>query len=218
MQRLRSEPMQRQEKLLTFVLAILLVLWMTDFIHHISPAWIGLAGALLLLLPRIGIVTALQFNTKINFGSIFFVAGVVGLGSIINYSGLGIWVGKGLLSVLPLSSETPFISYLSISIASALTGLITTQPGVPAVMVPLSTEISAATGFPIKAVLMMQVTGFSTVFLPYQAPPIIVALQMSGESTRSILKPLFYLAILTYVALVPLNYWWWRTLGWLYGN
>ncbi len=213
-----SGPMQPQEKWLTFVLAILLLLWMTDFIHHVSPAWIGLAGAVLLLLPRLGIVTAMQFNTKVNFGSIFFVAGVIGLGSIIKYSGLGAYIGKGLFAVLPLSPETPFIDYLSISIASTLTGLFATLPGVPAVIVPLSTELSVATGFPIKAVLMIQVIGFSTVFLPYQAPPIIVALQMSGESAQRIMKPLMVLAAVTYGVLVPLNYLWWSTMGWLYGT
>ena len=212
------EPMQRPEKRLTLVLAVLLVLWLTDFLHHVSPAWIALAGAVLLLLPRVGVVGAGQFNTKINFGSVFFVAGVVGLGSIIHHSGLGVLVGKGLLAVLPLRPEAPFASYLSIATASALTGLVTTQPGVPAVTVPLAAEISAASGLPLKTVLMIQVAGFSTVFLPYQAPPLVVALQMSGESTRGMLKPLLLLAAVTMAALVPLNYLWWGVLGRLHGG
>ncbi len=164
------EKLSRDEKYLSITLVLLLLLWMTDFTHHVSPAWITLAGALFLLLPKIEIVDKKAFSQKINWGPMLFVAGILGLGGVINSSGLGNVLAGNLLSLLPLGMENDFVDFVSVSLAAAFTGIATTLPGVPAVFTPLSDSISQATGLPMETVLMMQVLGFSTTFLPYQAP------------------------------------------------
>lgn len=209
------DQMSRSESILASSLIIMLILWMTDFIHHISPAWIALAGAVFLLFPGIDIVSKKQFNQKINWASIFFIAGILGLGGMINHSGLGHTLANKIIALLPLGEHQDYINYASISFASAMTGIATTLPGVPAVFTPLSETISQTTGLPIKTVLMMQVIGFSTTIFPYQAPPIVIGLQLSGEKFSSAAKLCFVLAIITALFLLPLNYFWWKLLGWL---
>jgi di/tricarboxylate transporter len=210
-----ARPILKEERTLAITLVVLLTLWLTDFVHHISPAWIALGGAIFLLLPRIGVVSSEVFNTKINYTSIFFIAGVIGLGSMIKHSGLGDSVGDYLISTLPLSPETPFINYMSVSLASTLIGLLTTLPGVPAIMTPFSSEIAEVTGLSIKSILMMQVLGFSTMLLPYQAPPLVVAMHLSGERIRRIIKPLLLIALVIYIVFFPINYMWWRFIEWV---
>jgi anion transporter len=210
-----TKPLSREELTLAIVLAVLLFLWITDFLHHISPAWVALAGALFLLLPGIGLVSGQNFNTKINFGSLFFVAGIIGLGGMIKHSGLGTIIGNKLISILSISHETPFVTYMSVALTSTLTGLVTTASGVPAVITPLTREIAEVTGLSIKVILMLQVLGFSTIILPYQAAPVVVALQVAGCKTRDIVKPVMLLAIITYGVLLPINYFWWKLLGWM---
>jgi len=209
------DQMSRSESILASSLIIMLILWMTDFIHHISPAWIALAGAVFLLFPGIDIVSKKQFNQKINWASIFFIAGILGLGGMINHSGLGHTLANKIIALLPLGEHQDYINYASISFASAMTGIATTLPGVPAVFTPLSETISQTTGLPIKTVLMMQVIGFSTTIFPYQAPPIVIGLQLSGEKFSSAAKLCFVLAVITALFLLPLNYFWWKLLGWL---
>ncbi len=68
-------PWSRQEVILAVALLVMLLLWMTDFFHHISPAWVALAGAVFLLFPGINIVGTKQFNQKINWASIFLLLG-----------------------------------------------------------------------------------------------------------------------------------------------
>ncbi len=210
-----SGPMTRNERILSWSLFLMLGLWMTDFLHHVSPAWIALAGAVFLMLPGITIVNREQFNQKINWASLVFVAGILGLGAMINQSGLGDTLARKLISVLPLGVHQPFLSYLSVSLASTLTGVATTLPGVPAVFTPLSEGIAHATGLPIKTVIMMQVLGFSTPLFPYQAPPIIIGMQLSGERLTAAGRVCLVLAGITIFVLLPLNYLWWRLLGWL---
>ena len=210
-----SDVMSEKEIVLSVVLIILIVLWATDFIHHISPAWIALAGAVFLLLPKIEIVSKQQFTDKINYGTLFFIAGILGLGSMINYSGLGSIAAKYLISYLPLNIDTPFTNYLSLSLSSMLTGVITTMPGVPALLTPLSYELSQTSGFPVESVFMTQVIGFSTPIFPYQAPPILIGMQISRVKLTEALKVCFYLAVISTLLLLPLNYLWWNLLGWL---
>ena len=207
-------PMSRQETLFALVLACLLVLWLTDFWHHISPAWIGLAGAVVLLLPKVGIIGPAEFN-RINYAPLLFVAAVIGLGNLIHHSALGSWLGGYLLAQLPLAADASFSNYFLISLMSTLVSIVTTLPGIPAVMTPLAPEIADLTQLSLKSIVMMQVVGFSLVLFPYQVPPIMVGLNLSQQPVRSAFKPLLLLSLISILLLLPLNYVWWVFLGWL---
>lgn len=63
----------RNELILSLVLAGMLGFWITDFLHHVSPAWIALGGALILLMPGVDIVGKKAFNQKINWGPLFLL-------------------------------------------------------------------------------------------------------------------------------------------------
>ena len=93
--------------------------------------------------------------------------------------------------------------------------MVTTLPGIPAVMTPLTGELSAATGFSSSAILMMQMVGISTIFFAYQAPPLVVALQMAGVKIQALFKLVLLLALASYLLLIPLNYLWWKWLEWI---
>ena len=197
------------------ILLITLALWMTDSLHGINAAWIGIATATLLLLPKVGVVPPKSFNASIDFGVVLFVAAALGLGALVNLSGLGKEVGQGLLQILPLKEGYTAVNFFSLSLMSVLTGLVTTIPGVPTVLTPMAPELAAASGFSLKAVLMTQVIGFSTVIFPYQVGPLLVAMQLSGERLGHLLKITLPLTMLTLVLILPLDYLWWRLLGWI---
>lgn len=208
-----QEALSSQEKVLAMVLMVLLLLWATDFLHHVSPAWVALAGAVFLLLPGISIVTGEMFNRKMNWASLIFVAGILGLGSIINYSGLGHALAGAIIRFLPVEQGSSFMNYMSVSLAATVTGIVTTLPGVPAVFTPFSDTLARATGFSVHSILMMQVLGFSTVIFPYQAPPIVVGMQLSGEKFSTALKFCLIMTLLTVLVLFPLDFLWWKVLG-----
>jgi di/tricarboxylate transporter len=209
------KPMTKDAKLLSVVLLILLGLWVTDFVHHVSPAWVALGGAVFLLLPGINLVNSKQFNEKINYGSLFFVAGILGLGAMVSHSGLGDTLASSLISLLPIGDKSAFWDYMSLSLVSSLTGVATTAPGVPAVITPLCDNLSQVTNLPLKTILMTQVVGFSTVIFPYQAPPIAIGMQLAGERSSAAFKVCLLLAIISVFSLLPLDYFWWKVLGWV---
>ncbi len=210
-----ANPMTRDERLLSIVVATLLALWMTDFLHHISPAWVALGGALFILLPGINIVDSRLFNQKVNYGSLFFLAGILGFGGMVGHTGLGDTLAGKLIAALPLGQSKPFLNFILLGLTSMLTGIIATVAGVPAILTPLSDTLSQATGLPIKSVLMIQVLGFSTIIFPFYAPAILIGLQMAGEKLSASIKVCSVLALITIFLLWPIDYLWWKVLGWL---
>ncbi|MBD3765085.1 MAG: anion permease, partial [Rhodobacterales bacterium] len=197
------------------ILLVTLMLWMTGSLHGISSAWIGLITASVLLLPGVGVVSQPAFRQSVDFGMLLFVAGALALGAVVNASGLGAMLGGVLERALPLAPGAAAVNFLSLSFMSAVTGLFTTVPGVPAVLTPMAPELAAQTGFDLRAVLMTQVVGFSTVVFPYQVGLLVVAMQMSGERLGHLVRVSLPLAGITLFALMPLDFLWWRLLGWI---
>ena len=204
-----------QQKKVAWLLGITLLFWVTDSIHGVSSAWVGLTTAIILLLPKWGVVKPKSFNSSVDFGTVIFVAAALGLGSLVNASGVGEYMGQAFSHLLPSSTENTFLSFMSLSLISTLTGLVTTIPGVPTVLSPMAANFSQLTDLSLPAVLMTQVIGFSTVIFPYQVAPLILAMQLSKESLGSLLKITLPLAAITIVVLMPLNYLWWVLLGWI---
>lgn len=212
---LASPPMGGEERWLSLLLTLALMLWATDFLHHISPAWVSMGAAVLLLLPGIGLVGQKTFGEQVNFGSMFYVAGIMGLGALVDKSGLGHRLASLCLEIVPLSHDAPMMNFAALSAVSTLVGLVTTLPGVPAVLTPLAGQMADASGLSLPAVLMSQVLGFSNVLLPYESAPMVVAMQLGGEPMRPAQTLCLLLALLTIVLLLPLDYFWWRFLGWI---
>jgi len=205
----------KQQRKVAVLLVITLLFWVTDSIHGINSAWVGLTTAIILLLPKWGVVEPKAFNRSVDFGTVIFVAAALGLGALVNASGVGEYMGQVFSHLLPTSSDNTFLNFMSLSLISTFTGLITTIPGVPTVLSPMAADFAQLTGFSVPAVLMTQVVGFSTVIFPYQVAPLILAMQLSKESLGTLLKITFPLAIITILFLMPLDYLWWVVLDWI---
>ena len=162
-----------------------------------------------------GAVSLKKKNREINFAPLFFVAGILGMGAVVADSGIGGEVADLLVSALPLTYDNPMGNFLSLAAAALGTGVITTLPGVPAVLTPIADRLAQVTGLPLETVLMTQVIGFSTIIFPYQSPPLLVALQIAGVGIAPALRLCLALTAVTLLLLVPIDYLWWRYLNWI---
>ena len=205
--------LSRDERRLTLLLVLSLLLFATDFIHGISPAWISLATGILCLMPPIGMLAPRTFSERVNFVTLIYIAGILGLGAIVAESGLGSAASAALLQVAPLAPGHTAANLAVLAAIGAALGLITTVTAVPAVLTPLAQDFANASGLPLLSVLMLQVVVYSTVFLPVESPPMMIALQLGRVSIGPATKLTLALAAITIVVLLPLNYLWWRLLG-----
>jgi len=207
--------MAGRERLMALMLLLALALWMTDFLHHISPAWIALGVAGIIVLPFVGIVGAQDFDDKVKLGTLFYVAGMLSLGALVAHGGAGDLLAQSVLPLLKLGPGESAWNFAAVTGLSSAMAMFATQPGVPAILAPLAGHMAEAAGLPIEAVLMLTVIGYSTVILPYQTPPLVVAMQLGGVPMRQGNKLCLWLLAVTVLVLLPLDYLWWRLLGWL---
>ena len=103
-----------------------------------------------------------------------------------------------------------FVAILGLGMVSAL-GI--TAPGAPAITVPLAETLAQATGLPLLTVLMIELTGQSLVLLPYALPPVAVAIIVGGVKVGEAVKATFVTAVAVTLFLVPLQYFYWKTIG-----
>ncbi|WP_411034847.1 SLC13 family permease [Shinella sp. BYT-45] len=209
----RDGPMTGREWHLLAVLAACLAFWLTDGLHHVSPGWVGLAFALYCLWPGFALTSADCLNKDVNHAPLFFVAGILGLGSVIAATGLGAALVGIIGETVSLSADRPIRSILALTAMSGLVGVATNLPGVPTVMTPGADALAASTGLPLATVLMTQVLAFSNIVLPYQAPPLVTAIQLAALPAKAVTGLCIRLFVITAVVLTPLDLLWWSVLG-----
>jgi anion transporter len=208
-----SAPVTPREVRLMVILTAALALWLTDTLHGISPAWVSLGAGILCLLPGIGAVPPQAMIEKVNYGPWFFVAGVIGLGAVIAHSGLGPVLAERLLPVLELTPGHDARNFAAVVGLGMGTAVVTTFPGQPALMTAMAGVMAQATGWPLLTVLMAQVPSWALILFPYQAPPLVLALQLSGMRVSEMMRLLLPLVLFGWLVMVPLQYVWWRFLG-----
>lgn len=208
-------PLSADERRLGAILLVTLALWFTDAWHGIAPAWIGLAAAVVCLLPRVGFLDSEAFAGSVNVRTLIHIAAILGLAALVTHSGLGDVVGRALVAAAPLDPASPFESFAAMTGLSIALNFLVTANGIPALYTPLAAPLSAASGMPLLTVLMIQVVGFSTVVLPYQAAPIVLAIELGGVPARDAVRLCLVLTAITLLVLVPLDYLWFAALGML---
>lgn len=203
----------RDERRLMLILAAALALWVTDFLHHISPAWVAMGAAVLILLPRLGVLAPGAMSKDVEYGPWLFVAGVIGLGAVVTHTGLGGALAEWLLQVVafePGDGPRNFAAMWGIGLG---VGLVTTLPAQPGIMTPLAESIAQATGWPLESVLLMQVPSWIVFALPYQAPPIYMTLLIGKIGVGDAMKVMGPFFLFGLIVILPLQYLWGSWLG-----
>jgi hypothetical protein len=90
---------------------------------------------------------------------------------------------------------------------------LTTAPAAPAVLVPFAEPLSQATGLSLEVISMTQIIGIATPLIPYQAPPLIVAMSLSKVPNAVFFRLCLWVALAVTVLGIPLTYFWWQLIG-----
>jgi anion transporter len=205
--------MSAKEIRLSLILLAALALWATDAVHGIRPGWIALAAGLAVMLPRIGVMPLAAFNDSIKYGPYFYIGAVLGLGAVMTQTGTSAALGALVLPALGLVPGEDFRNFMLLAIAATMACMATTNPAQPGLMVPLGEQIAAATGWSLQSSLMTAALGFSNIVLPYAVPPLVLGMQIAGIGFRAAAGYTLLLALPSIFVLLPLDYLWWRFIG-----
>ncbi len=207
------QPWRPVERRIAIILAAALLLWMSDIWHGVTPAWISLTAGLALIAPGLGVLSGREFESCLKLRPLIYVAGIFGLGAIAADTGLGNFLARQLLTAFPLTPGADATNFGLLALGNVALGLITAMPSIPAVVAPLAGDLAAAMDVPVITVLMTTVLGFSTAIFPYQVPPLLLGLYMGKVPFREGVRLGATLAAITGLVLFPLDFLWWRWLG-----
>jgi di/tricarboxylate transporter len=206
-------PFTYTQRKLLILLGSAILFWALDTFHGISPAWVALLLATVLLIPGFGILDSNVMKTKIDISPAFFIAAVFAISAVAQHTGLGTVVADRLIPVLRLGDGSDLRDLYSVFGLSTVLSHLTTSPAAPAILAPLAGAIAAETGWSIETIAMAQVLGISTPLLPYQAPPLIIAMALAKIPMIALLRVCLLLAMAVAVIGVPITYFWWSYLG-----
>jgi anion transporter len=125
------------EKKALVLMAVAIALWMTDFLHHISPSVVGLGIGLVAVLPIVGVLEIEELK-RVNYLLVFFIGAVLSMGKVLNATKSIDVLTRALFAWLtPLIGHTAisaFVLYWTgfvyhIFLASGLSMLGTSMPG-----------------------------------------------------------------------------------------
>ena len=204
-------PMHPQEWRLLVALSLMLGLWLTEPWHHIAAGWVGLGVALLCLGP-LRLVNPDAFLKHVKLAPLWFVAAIVGLTAAVDHAGLAVAL-RPVLSRLDLAQMSAPSAYLVlVALSMTLTFLVTSNAS-PALYTPLVPALALGAPLSVKAVLLTQTVGLSTLSLPYQAPPLVLAMALAGIGIRDATRYCLATALVALVTVVPLTALWWHLIG-----
>lgn len=209
----RLGPLSAEEQRMLWIGGTVLLFWVTDRVHGISPSWIGMGGVLALFVPGIAVLDLTRLRRSLNVPLLLYCAGILSIGAISRQAGLAAWMGKMVLTLLPgTTSDLPLQIILIALIATGLS-LLLTNPVLPAVLTPILAGYAVRTGLPLLPVLIVQAIGTGTPLLPYQIPPIVLALGFKTFSHAQVTKAMLLLAVLTALLVLPATILYWSLLG-----
>lgn len=206
-------PLTGPERRLAAILLGTLAFWMTDSLHGIPPAWVGLVAAVICLLPKVGVMNADAFG-QVSLRTCFYIAALLGLVAVVNATGLGERLGHALLAVAPLTPGATAQNFAVLTGLSTAITLLVTANGAPALYTALAPEIVQASGLSALAVVSIQVIGYSNLFFPYQAPPIVFASELGRVPLRRVTRLTVPFGLVSLLVAAPLDFGWWWLLGW----
>jgi len=198
------------EKRTLAVLAITASLWLTDSLHHLSPALPALLGAVLLMLPNVGVIGWKTFKSRLSWGLILTVGTSLSLATLMTKSGAATWIGEVVLNRVSGLAAAPHLLILGLILAVVLVHLaITNLAACVAILLPINSTIAARVGLnPILTGLTLTITVDAVILYPVQTAANLMAYESGYFDRTDVVKlGLGMLALTIVVVMLTLPYW-----------
>ena len=201
------------EKRAAVLMAVTILLWLTDFLHHISPAIIGMGVGLFALLPRVGILD-IEDMKRLNYLPVFFVAAAVSMGTVLEVTkGLEVltqamfaWMAPymtGILSTTVVMYWTAFFYHFLLASEISMLGT----------SIPLVMEFAKSHGMHPLLLGMIWTFAAGGKLFAYQSGVLIVGYSYGYFAASDLVRMGALLTIVEFAVLVVLVPFYWPLIG-----
>lgn len=192
------------------VLMATLTLWLTDGLHHLSPAIPALIGASVLLAPGIGVLSWKSFESKLSWGIILSIGAALSLAAAMTRSGAAAFISERAVSHLAGLAGQPTLLIIALIAAVALVHLaITNLAACIALLIPVAATIAErATLNPVVCGLVVTIVVDAVILYPIQTATNLLAYETGYYTARDVRRLGIGMLMLTVmVVLLVIPYW-----------
>ena len=209
----RMGPLSAREWKASLLMAAAVLLWLTDFVHHISPAIIGIGVGLFALLPHVGILE-IEDMRKLNYMPVFFVAAAVSMGTVMEATkGIDVlthvvvgWMQPFLTNIVATTAVMYWTAFLYHFLLASEISMLGTS-------IPLVMELAKSNGMnPLQLGLIWTFAAAGKLFA-YQSGVLIVGYSYGYFDARDLVKMGAWLTLLEFVILMLLVPLYWPLIG-----
>ena len=209
----KAGPLSTAELKTAILLGGATVLWMTDFLHHISSAKIGLGVGLAALLPVIGILRVDDLK-KVNLLPVFFVAAALSMGKVLAVTkSLDLLTNAAFSWISPLMSgdfTATIVVYWSAFIYHIL---LSSDIAMLATSMPLLMTFAKTHGLSPLTLGMVWVFGSAGKIFVYQSAVLIVGYSFGYFRSRDLLRLGILLTLVEFAAILLIVPFYWPLIG-----
>ncbi len=219
MQRLREEYQKLgrvdvQEIKAVVIFIAILTMWATDRIHGISPTAVAFVGAIIALLPRIGI---LNWNeVDIPWHLMLFSAGAYTLGAGLSATDLPSISVNAFFDHAGIGDNTPFwILYLLLTGVMLFSALVFQSKTMRAmIFIPIAIGVATRFGYSVLSLALPVAFLIEHVYvLPFNSKPAALLYETDRYSLGDAFRFGFTMMVIAWVLIIIAGETWFRTLG-----
>ena len=201
------------EKRSAFLMSIAIVLWMTDFIHHVSPSVIGLGIGLLAVVPVIGVLSIDDLK-RLNYLLVFFVAAAVSMGEVLSRTkALDVLTNVVFNWMEPLLTNIYGATTVLYWGAFVYHFFLASEISMLGTSVPLLMTFAKSHGFDPLSLGMIWTFGAGGKIFAYQSAVMVVGLSYGFFEGRDLFKIGLWLTVIEFVIILLLVPLYWPLIG-----
>ena len=190
-------------------------LWLTDAVHHWHPAVPALVAWILLLTPRIGVLTWSEFERDIGWTNFFVLASSLSLAHALITSGASAWVAGIVVTQVPALRDWPVLVIATLLVASVpVRLLIPNITGFLATTIPIAMSIGTATQVnPVLCGLAVMIAGDAVLYYPAQSASSLAVYERGYLSAPEIFRFGVWMTAIAFIVVLTIALPYWSLVG-----
>jgi solute carrier family 13 (sodium-dependent dicarboxylate transporter), member 2/3/5 len=209
----RMGPWSLTETKAAILVGCAILLWVTDFLHHIPPTMVALGIGLAAVLPRIGVLEADDMR-RLNYMPVFFVAEAVSMGNVLEATkGLEVLTNTVFHWMEPLLTNIFSITAVLYWAAFLYHFLLASEISMLGTSIPLVMNFAKTNGLnPLQLGLIWTFAAGGKLFA-YQSGVLIVGYSYGYFEARDLMRIGAWLTVIEFAILMLLVPFYWPLIG-----
>jgi anion transporter len=212
-------PMKASEKKLLFMSVVLLFFWSTEkIVHPFDTSSTTIAMIAIMLLPKIGVMTWKDAQSKVGWGTLMLFGVGISLGTALLATKAAAWLAKIVVTVFGIQTMPALVVLATLSAFLIVIHLgFASATALSAAMIPIIISVLQAVKTPGinvwgMTMVLQYVVSFGFI-LPVNAPQNMVAYGTDTFEVRDFIRTGIPLTIAAYILVLVLGATYWKWLG-----